>query len=104
MLEQCIELFVALGRMDVSQPLQQALSMPSLSRPPDHRGPAETHMFRLQMSPAQAAVALALIRRAQDSSITTGATVVRGLGGFEQAWQDYIEYGESCVHAEGSDC
>ena len=92
MLEQCVELFDLLDEPALSGALQEAMQHPPLEMPADHSGPPATHMFRLNLNVAQRQHALDLVQHAIASGLTTRATGGRGLGGFAEAWQEYLSY------------
>ena len=70
--------------------LQRALDSDPLEKPGDHKGGAQTDVFRLTLSAAQTQAVLASVRDA----IVRGerSTGGRGLGGFEAAWSEYHEW------------
>ena len=92
MLEQCIELFQQLGEASLSHVLQQALQHPPLDTPADHRGHAATQMFHLTLPVAQRDAALSAVQTAISQGLTTSGTAARGLGGFMEAWREYLDY------------
>ena len=92
MLEQCIELFRQLDEDGLSSHLEQTLRQLPLDTPGDHHGHPATHMFRLDLSVPQRRIALSTVQQAIDLGIRTRNTAERGLGGFAEAWREYLEY------------
>jgi hypothetical protein len=92
MLEQCVELFDHLDEPALSGALQEAMQLPPLETPADHAGPPATHMFQLNLNVVQRQTALDLVQRAVAGGLTTRGTGGRGLGGFAEAWREYLSY------------
>ena len=93
MLNQTLELLDDQQAPDLA-PLQQALlqAMQSapLTKPDGHKGDDRTDMFELQLTAAEIARILEQVRRARAAGCTTSGTAGRGLGGFEEAWAEYL--------------
>ncbi len=94
MLEQCIDLLGQLGEMDLQGLLLTALEQPPLMVPSDHTGPAATRMFQLALTVEQRREVLQAVTRAHHLNLSTIATQQRGLGGFLEAWREYV--GHDC--------
>jgi hypothetical protein len=92
MLEQCRELFQQQDEVALTALLDQALQGSPLMMPDDHHGHPATQMYYLDMPSPQRAAALAAVQRAVGDGLTTRGTAGRGLGGFVEAWQEYVEY------------
>ena len=90
MLEQCIELFSLHGDSETAPLLHAALDGPALQRPLDFKGPPALHMYRLSLSRAQRQKAYDDMRIMSAAGLTTAATRSRGLGGFVEAWAEYV--------------
>ena len=86
MLEQTIELLDGGAR----QALEAALDTEPLPKPSDHSAGATTDMFRLTLTQAQVLEVHSTVARAVAAGETTRATRRRGLGGFEEAWREYV--------------
>jgi limonene-1,2-epoxide hydrolase len=91
MLEQTLEL---LSEDDVAVILRAALTSQALAKPADHRGGEATNMYRLALSPAQRETIAGLVRLARDAEAETSKTTGRGLGGFVEAWDEYLHWQE----------
>lgn len=84
--------------------LKRLLEGAPISKPADHRGGAATDMFRLVLTPEEAASVCRRVAEAALRGETTSATRNRGLGGFVEAWQEYQRY-LACRNASGDvDC
>ena len=92
MLEQCCQLLVQLDESSLRLVLEQALNSEPLLTPVDHTGTDATQMFRLQLSLEQRQNLLVAIQQASACKLTTPHTQARGLGGFVQAWQEYVSF------------
>ena len=92
MLEQCIELFQQLDEHELSMALQQVLRTQPLATPEDHNGHPATEMFQLRLPQSLRAAAIAAVGLAVASGLTTSGTSGRGLGGFLEAWREYVDY------------
>ena len=92
MLEQCADLMAQQQKADLQALLEAALEQPPLPMPLDHRGPPATQMYQLQFTRTQRQAMLLAVAEAQQKGLTTSQTKRRGLGGFVQAWQEYVSY------------
>ncbi len=92
MLEQCADLMAQLQRHDLQALLEAALMQPPLPVPQGHRGPPATHMYKLQLNQSQRQAVLSAVEEAQRKGLATSQTAQRGLGGFVQAWQEFVVY------------
>ncbi len=92
MLEQCIELLV--NDVRLRGVLARELQGTSLDKPTDHRGGTQTDMFEVALSRDDASAIHRLIGDAVRDGRTTTQTRPRGLGGFEEAWREYVAYTE----------
>jgi hypothetical protein len=101
MLQQTLEL---LSDERVADRLLAALSGVPLQKPDDHRGGATADMFVLSLTLAEARTVLAEVAAAVARGATTTATRNRGLGGFVEAWGEYVRYLERQPPSAGLDC
>ena len=108
MLEQTCALLREAGDLAAAALLDAALAQAPLSKPVGHRGPAATDVFRLALTRTQvarvcevveAAVAdrarvptTGLVNAAVADSERGPTTGTRGLGGFREAWQEYLRH------------
>ncbi|MGI9327789.1 MAG: limonene-1,2-epoxide hydrolase family protein [Pseudomonadales bacterium] len=70
--------------------LQAQLRAKPLAKPVDHRGGPGTDMLCWTPAAEPAAALLDLIKKAESAEFRTSGTMARGLGGFEEAWQEYL--------------
>ena len=89
MLEQTLEL---LEGEEVAAVLKGALASKPLTKPTDHRGGQATDMFVLDVPHAQRATICCLVGAAADAGRVTSNTTGRGLGGFVEAWGEYLNW------------
>lgn len=89
LLEQTLELVVGEG---VAAALRRALDSPSLAKPVDHRGAEATDMCVLDLPRVQCEEVLRLVQAARDAEVVTSGTTERGLGGFVEAWREYLDW------------
>ena len=89
MLEQTLEL---LEGEQIAAVLQGALASNPLAKPTDHRGGEATDMFVLDVPRAQRAVIFSQVSAAADAGRVTSKTTERGLGGFVEAWGEYLNW------------
>ena len=89
MLQQTIEL---LGEGPVADALAGAMRVPALEKPCDHRGGPATDMFVLELEAAARRAVLDLVVVAREAGTSTQATSGRGLGGFVEAWSEYLNW------------
>lgn len=99
MLVQTAELIADAG---LATRLRTALTGVPVPKPAGHRGGAETDMFELELTVAEARAVLAAVEAAVHSGATTSATRRRGLGGFVEAWTEYLRHLQS--RPVGFDC
>jgi len=92
MLEQCVELLAMDLRLQDA--LAAALRAEPLAKPSDHRGGAQTDMFEVTLALDDARAIHRVIGDAARDGRTTARTRPRGLGGFEEAWREYVTYVE----------
>ncbi len=92
MLEQTLEL---LSGNEIAGALRGALASEPLKKPSDHRGGEATNMYVLDLSPAQLEVIVRLVQSAWDAEVVTSETKLRGLGGFVEAWAEYLDWEDS---------
>ncbi|MEM7002231.1 MAG: hypothetical protein AAF529_15685 [Pseudomonadota bacterium] len=95
MLEVCAELLHDHHAEQLATALQAVLTEQPLQQPADFKGPAAVHMFQIQLSPQQRAAVLSLVQQAVAAGWRNAATATRGLGGFVEAWQEYVGYAET---------
>ncbi len=88
MLEQTAELLQGGLRTE----LETALGDGPLPKPADHKGGAATDMFQLRLELHQVAAVHRRVAAAAAAGHTTSGTRRRGLGGFEEAWREYVDY------------
>jgi hypothetical protein len=93
MLNQTLELLDDPHAPDLAplqQALLQALQTAPLPKPDGHKGDDRTDMFELKLEAAEIARILEHVRRARAAGRSTSGTSGRGLGGFEEAWAEYL--------------
>ena len=90
MLEQCLELLAS--ETQLRDALAAEMRSAPLKKPHDHRGGAATDMFEVMLAPDDARAIHRLIGIAVRERRTTAGTTPRGLGGFEEAWREYVAY------------
>lgn len=88
MLEQCQALFLNAHADDLAQILAVALQGEPLPTPTDFRGPAEVRMYHLDMPVSDRQRALQVVT----SAAAERQGPQRGLGGFVEAWQEYVGF------------
>jgi len=86
MLEQTGQLVEA----ELTPLFERVLLGTPLDKPVDHRGGAATDMFVLALSRAEVSRICACVEVAVQARTTTSATGGRGLGGFREAWDEYL--------------
>jgi hypothetical protein len=92
MLEQCVELLAS--ETQLRDALIGSMCAAPLERPSDHRGDPRTDMFEVVLVPDDARAIHRIIESAVREGRTTRSTKPRGLGGFEEAWREYVVYVE----------
>jgi limonene-1,2-epoxide hydrolase len=89
MLEQSLQLCQGLPQ---ALALARALQRPPLPKPAGHRGHPHTDMLPLLLPEATARCVFERIREAARLGESTPATAQRGLGGFVEAWSEYVDF------------
>jgi len=72
--------------------LEPILQTAPILKPDDHLGNAATDMFTLTLTIEQVQAISNAIDDAVANERRTQATTRRGLGGFSEAWADYVRY------------
>ena len=90
MLDECADLLMRMNASPLAGLLRTVTAGVPLDKPADHRGPSATDMYRLELIPEQRAEIAVLIKNARRQGLTT--TGGRDLGGFDEAWQEYVEF------------
>jgi len=93
MLEQCVDLLDQLDEKSLKKALALTLSGKALAIPADHRGPAATSMYQLNLSVDQRKAFLQALQLASERGLRSAQTRQRGLGGFVAACREYAGYG-----------
>ena len=88
MLEQTAELLEGALRTA----LEHSLKGTPVPKPDDHKGDAATDMFQLTLTPEHVLAIHERVAAAVAAGETTSATRSRGLGGFEEAWREYVDH------------
>ena len=88
MLEQTMELLEGALRSE----LEAAMRRSPIAKPEDHKGGYATDMFKLTLSSAQVQAVLERVTAAVHAGHRTSGTARRGLGGFEEAWREYVDH------------
>lgn len=86
MLEQTAELLES----ELAELIERAVAGAALPKPADHRGDAATDMFVLRFPREDVVRICARVVAAAEAGETTTATAGRGLGGFREAWGEYL--------------
>ena len=89
MLQQTIEL---LGEGPVVDALVGAMRAPAVEKPCGHRGGPATDMFVLELEAGARRAVVDLVIVAREAGAVTEATSARGLGGFVEAWSEYLNW------------
>ena len=90
MLEQSIELLR--DEPQRADALTRVLQGVPLDKPSDHRGDASTDMFVVALESSAARGIHRVVVAAVSAGLTTSGTKPRGLGGFAEAWREYVGY------------
>jgi hypothetical protein len=90
MLEQTIAL--VREETGLADALATVLCGPVLTKPIDHKGGAETDMFEVRIDVGRARAIHCLVQDAAVAGRRTEATGQRGLGGFDAAWREYLNF------------
>lgn len=88
MLEQTAELV----EVTLRNALENVLEGAPIPKPDDHKGDAATDMFQLDLAPEQVLAVYERVAAAVSRGKTTSGTRTRGLGGFEEAWREYVDH------------
>ena len=94
MLEQTRELLERAEASELASKIALSLGAPPLPKPGDHKAGRETDMFELELVHSDARAVLQWVRHAIAQDWTTAATRTRGLGGFMEAWMEYVTWKE----------
>lgn len=94
MLEQCIDLLGQLEQVGLAGGLQNALSGQALATPVDHQGGHAVQMYVLRLSLEERRAICRAIEQAVSVGLSTAQTQSRGLGGFVEAWREYVAFEE----------
>lgn len=86
MLEQTGELL----EDDLCRSIDRVLAGTPLEKPDDHRGGTVTDMFVLSLEREEVMRICRSVDAASAAGRRTSATAGRGLGGFREAWTDYL--------------
>ena len=77
---------------DLALQIDCALAMTPIEKPIDHSGNTATDMFELSLTRESVKRIREEVALASSQDRTTSATSNRGLGGFVEAWTDYVEH------------
>ena len=88
MLEQTMELLDGELRTE----LESALGCLPIAKPEDHKGDSATDMMQLTLGRRQVLAVHARVASAVAAGQRTSGTGERGLGGFEEAWREYVDH------------
>ena len=88
MLEQTSEL----TSTAIAHRLKTFLAQAPITKPDDHRGGFATDMIELSLSAAEIELIIVDLRRAESAGRRSSATAGRGLGGFQEAWNEYLTF------------
>ena len=80
------------GQSPVADALEGVLGTLPLEKPDDHRGGPATDMFVLELEAGTRRAVVDLVVRAREAGAATEATSDRGLGGFVEAWREYLDW------------
>ena len=92
MLQECQWLFTAQNEADLAAQVGQALRGEAIPTPDDFKGGEQLQMFALDLSLSDGQKALAAVEKAVHAEQMTPGTAHRGLGGFVEAWREYVSY------------
>jgi len=92
MLTQTTELLVRADRRELARLIDVSSRAP-LPKPADHRGDDGTDMFELALTQAEIAAIARTVTASVDAGERTTGTRARGLGGFVEAWNEYLRWG-----------
>lgn len=92
LLEQTRELLAGEGEAGLAGTLDKVMSGDPLPKPRDHKGGPATDMFVMTLADAEIRLVLRAVSSAAGERRTTAATRERGLGGFVEAWTEYLRW------------
>ncbi|MCC5885792.1 MAG: hypothetical protein JJT88_05080 [Gammaproteobacteria bacterium] len=95
LLAATIDLLAAADELLLVQELQQVLAQEPLPKPADHRAGAAADFFVAEIELPAARRILEVVVAARAAGLRTGAG--RDLGGFPEAWQEYLDW-QTGVH------
>ena len=72
--------------------LEAALRSSPITKPEDHKGGTATDMFQLTLASRQVSAVHERVAAAVAAGDRTSGTGKRGLGGFEEAWREYLDH------------
>jgi len=90
MLERSIDLLLAAGEKQLVARLRDLLATAPVPKPPDHRAGAATDFFVLDLDLAAGERIRVVVAAAAAAGIRTSEG--RSLGGFSEAWQEYVDW------------
>jgi hypothetical protein len=93
MLAQTRELLVHAERDDLAQLLDIGKRTP-VPKPSGHKGDDTTDMFQIALTRADVAAITGIVTASAAAGERTQATRARGLGGFVEAWSEYLRWCE----------
>lgn len=90
LLDCTVDLLAAADESMLAQHLLRVLAEEPLPKPPDHRAGAAADFFVVELEPdaARRIVEVVVVAGAAGWRTASG----RGLGGFEEAWQEYVDW------------
>jgi len=92
MLEQTRELLERMDRPVLAERLARLARATPIDKPTDHRGGPETDFFQVDLTVTEAGEILDAVTRAAEHDERTSGTRGRGLGGFREAWGEYLDW------------
>ncbi len=92
MLEQTRELLEQAEARELASKISLSLGATPLPKPADHRAGGATDMFELDLVLTDARAVMQWMRHAVEQDWTTSGTLARGLGGFVEAWMEYVTW------------
>jgi len=92
MLEQTVEVLERDGETALGARLRAELEAPPVPKPPDHAGGRETDFLELRLTLAEACAVHRVVAAAVARGERTRGTARRGLGGFEEAWREHLDW------------
>lgn len=95
MLQQTMELLQQAQAEELALKVGSALHAAPMPKPQGHKAGALTDMFVLDLPVADARAVMAWLRHAVESDWRTSGTHARGLGGFVEAWTEYVVWKEA---------